>query len=76
MAAHVALRILLGPQLGVDAAGAVLGRRPCPGSGDPHGRPCVSGGAVHFYPSCTHGRALLAFAAVPVAADTTAAGGG
>ncbi|MFD7834760.1 4'-phosphopantetheinyl transferase family protein [Streptomyces sp. NPDC059761] len=69
VAAHVALRMLLGVQLGVDAGEVVLGRRPCPGCGDPHGRPYVSGDAVHFSLSYTRGRALLAFAAVPVGVD-------
>ncbi|GAA0462262.1 4'-phosphopantetheinyl transferase family protein [Streptomyces olivaceiscleroticus] len=72
VAAHVALREVLGGCLGVPAARIALTRLPCPGCGGPHGRPALAGPAgeaVHFSLSHTGGLALLALAARPVGVD-------
>lgn len=68
VAAHVALRLLLGARLGVAPEGVPLTRDPCPSCGGPHGRP-TTGGGVHFSLSHSRGVALLAFADVPVGVD-------
>ncbi|MCM2425578.1 4'-phosphopantetheinyl transferase family protein [Streptomyces sp. RKAG337] len=68
-AAHVGLRLLLGAQLGSAPADVRLVREDCPGCGEPHGRPAVAGGGVHFSLSHSGGFALLAFAATPVGVD-------
>ncbi|CAL9654459.1 hypothetical protein SUDANB145_06722 [Streptomyces sp. enrichment culture] len=72
VAAHGALRRLLGERLGLPPAGVALTRLPCPGCGGPHGRPAVAGpagDALHFSLSHTAGLALLALAARPVGVD-------
>ena len=46
VAAHVALRVLVGARLGVPAADVTFGREPCPLCGGPHGRPTVACGGV------------------------------
>ncbi|MEU6113459.1 4'-phosphopantetheinyl transferase superfamily protein [Streptomyces sp. NPDC047117] len=72
VAAHVALRRVLGGCLGVPAGRVPLTRLPCPGCGGPHGRPAVAGpagAAVHFSLSHTGGLALLGLAARPVGVD-------
>ncbi|WP_320774140.1 4'-phosphopantetheinyl transferase family protein [Streptomyces sp. CRN 30] len=72
VAAHGALRRLLGDRLGVPPAEVELTRLPCPGCGGPHGRPAVAGSAgdaVHFSLSHTAGLALVALAARPVGVD-------
>ncbi|MET7646810.1 4'-phosphopantetheinyl transferase superfamily protein [Streptomyces sp. NPDC005426] len=68
VAAHVALRLLLGARLGVAPDAVPLTREPCPSCGGPHGRP-ATGGGVHFSLSHTRGVALLAFADAPVGVD-------
>ncbi|WP_393054208.1 4'-phosphopantetheinyl transferase family protein [Streptomyces sp. LN549] len=68
VAAHVALRLLLGARLGVAPGAVPLTREPCPSCSGPHGRP-ATGGGVHFSLSHTRGVALLAFADVPVGVD-------
>ncbi|MFD8685605.1 4'-phosphopantetheinyl transferase family protein [Streptomyces sp. NPDC059651] len=68
VAAHVALRLLLGARLGVAPAAVPLTREACPSCGGPHGRP-VTGGGPHFSLSHTPHMALLAFADVPVGVD-------
>ncbi|MER5275028.1 4'-phosphopantetheinyl transferase superfamily protein [Streptomyces sp. NPDC002809] len=68
VAAHVALRLLLGARLGVAPGAVPLTREPCPSCGGPHGRP-ATGGGVHFSLSHTRGVALLALADVPVGVD-------
>lgn len=68
-AAHVGLRLLLGAQLGSAPGDVRLVREDCPGCGEPHGRPAVAGGGVHFSLSHSGGFALLAFAATPVGVD-------
>ncbi|WP_406099466.1 4'-phosphopantetheinyl transferase family protein [Streptomyces sp. NBC_01013] len=68
VAAHVALRLLLGAQLTVAPDAVRLTREPCPSCGGPHGRPATDGG-VHFSLSHSRGVALLAFAEAPVGVD-------
>ncbi|MEE1930237.1 4'-phosphopantetheinyl transferase superfamily protein [Streptomyces sp. TRM 70351] len=70
--AHVALRRLLGRYLDRDPAGIRLQRLPCPGCGQPHGRPAAAGAPLHFSLSHSDGIALLAFAATPVGVDVEA----
>lgn len=67
--AHVGLRLLLGSVLGAEPGDVVLERRPCPGCGEPHGRPAVVGEPVQFSLSHTRRRVLLALAATPVGVD-------
>ncbi|MFC9295345.1 4'-phosphopantetheinyl transferase family protein [Streptomyces sp. NPDC057011] len=69
VAAHAALRLLLGAYLAADPAGITFVREDCPGCGGPHGRPALPGAPVHFSLSHTRGLALLAFADSPVGAD-------
>ncbi|GGM15633.1 hypothetical protein GCM10010129_69820 [Streptomyces fumigatiscleroticus] len=72
VAAHGALRRVLGTYLGLPAASVPLTRLPCPGCGGPHGRPAVAGPAgadLHFSLSHSGGLALLALARVPVGVD-------
>jgi 4'-phosphopantetheinyl transferase len=68
VAAHVALRLLLGALLGTPPDAVRLRREPCPSCGGPHGRPATDGG-VHFSRSHTRRLALLAFADTPVGVD-------
>ncbi|MDB1086129.1 4'-phosphopantetheinyl transferase superfamily protein [Streptomyces sp. ACA25] len=72
LAAHLALRRLLGACLGTAAGAVRLVREACPGCGEPHGRPAVAGGGVHFSLSHSGSLALLALAAVPVGVDVEA----
>lgn len=67
--AHVALRQLLGGYLDRAPAAVELIREPCPGCGGPHGRPAVSGAALHFSLSHSGDLVLLAFADAPVGVD-------
>lgn len=70
--AHAALRRLLGVYLGVPGARVPLIRLPCPGCGEPHGRPVLAGpdGAwLHFSLSHTGPVAMLAVAGAPVGVD-------
>lgn len=69
VAAHVALRMLLGAQLGTAPGAVAFVRETCPTCGGPHGRPAVPEGAPHFSLSHTRGLSLLAFAAATVGAD-------
>jgi 4'-phosphopantetheinyl transferase len=69
VAAHVALRVLLGAQLGTAAGAVRLLREPCPSCGGPHGRPAVEGGGAYFSLSHSGESALIAIAAVPVGID-------
>ncbi|MCX3060901.1 4'-phosphopantetheinyl transferase family protein [Streptomyces beihaiensis] len=70
VAAHVALRGILGERTG-RAPGAVrFVREPCPGCGEPHGRPALADGrGPHFSLSHSGSLALVALAATPVGAD-------
>ncbi|MEU0086991.1 4'-phosphopantetheinyl transferase superfamily protein [Streptomyces sp. NPDC006274] len=70
--AHVALRQLLGGYLDCDPAAVRLGREPCPGCGEPHGRPAVAGAVpvpLHFSLSHAGDAVLLGFADTPVGVD-------
>jgi 4'-phosphopantetheinyl transferase len=70
--AHVALRQLLGGYLECDPAAVRLEREPCPGCGEPHGRPAVAGARpvpLHFSLSHAGDAVLLAFADTPVGVD-------
>jgi 4'-phosphopantetheinyl transferase len=69
LAAHVALRQLLGRYLGLPPRELAIDREPCPGCGGPHGRPRVPGSPVQFSLSRTEGLAVLAFAPGPVGVD-------
>lgn len=71
VAAHVALRILLGDRMGVDPRDVRIVRESCPSCGGPHGRP-ATGGGVHFSLSHSRDVSLLAFAAVPLGVDVQA----
>ncbi|MFE5028834.1 4'-phosphopantetheinyl transferase family protein [Streptomyces sp. NPDC056656] len=68
VAAHVALRMLLGAWLGVEPRDVQMVREPCPSCGGSHGRPAADGG-VHFSLSHSRDLSLLAFATVPVGVD-------
>ncbi|MFD3698881.1 4'-phosphopantetheinyl transferase family protein [Streptomyces sp. NPDC058646] len=72
LAGHVALRLLLGAYLGIPPADVLFRRLPCPLCGQPHGRPVVGGGPVHFSLSHSGGLCLLAFACTPVGVDIEA----
>lgn len=69
--AHIALRRLLGRQLGVAPRDLRFLREPCPGCGAPHGRPAVAmaGPPLHFSLSHSGGLVLIGVAAVPVGVD-------
>lgn len=67
--AHVALRVLLGAQLGLAPHRVTLVREACPLCREAHGRPAVAGGRPHFSLSHSDRLVLLAFAAEPVGAD-------
>ncbi|UBI35998.1 MULTISPECIES: 4'-phosphopantetheinyl transferase family protein [Streptomyces] len=69
VAAHLALRRLLGAYLGVAPEAVELVREPCPCCGAPHGRPAAAGAPLHFNLSHAGDLALLAFADAPVGAD-------
>ncbi|MFB6888369.1 4'-phosphopantetheinyl transferase family protein [Kitasatospora sp. NPDC056327] len=70
LAAHVALRHVLGRHLGTDPAALVFAREPCPDCAGPHGRPRLAGrDAPHFSLSHGGGRVLIGLAAVPVGVD-------
>ncbi|UQX05396.1 4'-phosphopantetheinyl transferase superfamily protein [Streptomyces sp. RerS4] len=76
VAAHVALRVLLGAYLGLAPERVRLVREPCPCCGEPHGRPAVAGAGLHFSLSHSGDLALLAFAASPVGVDVQVTGAG
>ncbi|WP_323181877.1 4'-phosphopantetheinyl transferase superfamily protein [Streptomyces sp. NBC_00424] len=67
--AHVALRRLLGAYLGTTAREVVVERAPCSHCAEPHGRPVLPGGTLHFSLSHCTGISLLAFASAPVGVD-------
>ncbi|MEK2488260.1 4'-phosphopantetheinyl transferase superfamily protein [Kitasatospora purpeofusca] len=76
LAAHVALRHVLGRRLGLAPAELAFGREPCPGCAEPHGRPRLAGGpagdpagAPHFSLSHGGGRVLIGLADAPVGVD-------
>ncbi|QDY75602.1 4'-phosphopantetheinyl transferase family protein [Streptomyces qinzhouensis] len=67
--AHVALRRLLGAYLGMPARDVIVERAPCAHCDEPHGRPVLPGGTLHFSLSHCDGLSLLAFAVTPVGVD-------
>ncbi|WP_380285855.1 4'-phosphopantetheinyl transferase family protein [Kitasatospora purpeofusca] len=72
LAAHVALRGVLGRRLGAAPESLVFVREPCPDCSGPHGRPRLADGgpgAPHFSLSHGGGRVLIGVAAVPVGVD-------
>ncbi|MFF7593350.1 4'-phosphopantetheinyl transferase family protein [Kitasatospora purpeofusca] len=84
LAAHVALRHVLGRRLGLAPSALAFGREPCPGCAEPHGRPRLAGGpdgssagssaggpvgAPHFSLSHGGGRVLIGLAGAPVGVD-------
>lgn len=73
-AAHIALRRLLGSYLGTAPRDVRFFREPCPGCGDPHGRPAVEGPLgtrppLHFSLSHSSGLALVGVAGAPLGVD-------
>ncbi|MFF7637020.1 4'-phosphopantetheinyl transferase family protein [Kitasatospora sp. NPDC008050] len=71
VAAHVALRRLLGAHLRVPPGQVAFARANCPRCGGPHGRPVLAGlhPATHFSLSHSHGLALIGVAGAPVGVD-------
>lgn len=69
LAAHLALRVLLGGYLALPPREVALVRETCPCCGGPHGRPAVAGAPLHFSLSHSGDVAYLAFAGVPVGID-------
>ncbi len=69
VSAHVALRVLLGAELGVPPQAVEFVRETCPTCGGPHGRPAVAGGALHFSLSHSGELALIGTAPVTVGVD-------
>ena len=58
-AAHVALRRLLGRELGRPAHTVEFARLPCPCCGEPHGRPVVPDAPAELHFSLSHGGELI-----------------
>ncbi|MCX5394699.1 4'-phosphopantetheinyl transferase superfamily protein [Streptomyces sp. NBC_00094] len=69
LCAHVGLRRLLGAHLGVAPRGVTMERAPCPCCGEPHGRPVLPDGRLHFSLSHCEGMSLIAVATTPVGVD-------
>ncbi|WP_353945441.1 4'-phosphopantetheinyl transferase superfamily protein [Streptomyces sp. HUAS MG91] len=70
VAAHLALRGILGERLGCAPGAVRFVREPCPECGEPHGRPALADpSGPHFSLSHSGDLALIALAPVPVGAD-------
>ncbi|MFZ3597699.1 4'-phosphopantetheinyl transferase family protein [Streptomyces sp. BH104] len=70
VAAHRALRTVLGERLGRAPEDVRFTRLPCPGCGGPHGRPALADApGLHFSLSHSGDLALVALAPAPVGAD-------
>jgi len=67
--AHAAARLVVGAVTDTSPEKVVWGRHPCPGCGEPHGRPRAEGVGVEFSLSHTPGEVLVAVAEVPVGVD-------
>lgn len=67
--AHAAARLVVGSATDTPPEKVVWGRHPCPGCGEPHGRPRAEGTAIEFSLSHTPGQILVAVADVPVGVD-------
>lgn len=71
LAAHIALRRVLAAYLHCPPQDIEFVREPCPGCGEPHGRPAVAvpDPPLHFSLSHSRNMAMVAVAAAPVGAD-------
>ncbi|MFE6891147.1 4'-phosphopantetheinyl transferase family protein [Streptomyces sp. NPDC057694] len=70
VAAHLALRGVLGERLGCAPGEVRFVREPCPECDEPHGRPAVADAqGLHFSLSHSGDLALIALAPAPVGAD-------
>ena len=71
IAAHVALRRLLGDATGRPPRDLVLIREPCPRCGEPHGRPALADPPRPLHFSLSHGGdlVLIGIAEVPIGVD-------
>ncbi|MEN8655963.1 4'-phosphopantetheinyl transferase superfamily protein [Streptomyces sp. 21So2-11] len=71
LSAHIVLRRILGDYLGLRPRDVRFVREPCPGCGEPHGRPAVADPArpLHFSLSHGSGVALVAVAPATVGVD-------
>lgn len=67
--AHAAARLVVGAVAGSPPEKVVWGRHPCPGCGEPHGRPRAEGAGVEFSLSHTPGQVLVAVADAAVGVD-------
>ena len=75
VAAHTALRVMVGARLGMPARDVRFGREPCPLCGGPHGRPTVAGaGDLHISLSRTEGVAAVALSPAVVGVDLESTG--
>jgi 4'-phosphopantetheinyl transferase len=74
VAAHTALRVLVGARLGLPPHAVRFGREPCPLCGGPHGRPTVVGGGLHVSLSRTAGVAAVALSPAVVGVDVESTG--
>lgn len=72
LCAHVGLRRVLGNHLGIAPKTVPMARAPCPRCGEPHGRPVLPDGHLHFSLSHCEGLSLIAVAADPVGVDVEA----
>ncbi|WP_282698238.1 4'-phosphopantetheinyl transferase superfamily protein [Streptomyces sp. CC208A] len=69
LCAHVGLRRLLGAHLGITPRSVTMKRAPCPCCGEPHGRPVLPDGRLHFSLSHCEGLSLIAVATRPIGVD-------
>ncbi|GAA1510537.1 4'-phosphopantetheinyl transferase family protein [Nocardioides humi] len=67
--AHAAARLVVGAASDTPPEKVVWGRHPCPGCGEPHGRPRAEGAGVEFSLSHTPGQVLVAVADAAVGVD-------
>ena len=67
--AHAAARLVIGQATDMPPEKVVWGRHPCPGCGEPHGRPRAEDADIEFSLSHTPGQVLVAVADVPVGVD-------
>ena len=67
--AHAAARLVVGAASDTSPERVVWGRHPCPGCGEPHGRPRAEGAGIEFSLSHTPGQILVAVADAPVGVD-------
>ncbi|TNM36458.1 4'-phosphopantetheinyl transferase superfamily protein [Nocardioides albidus] len=67
--AHVATRLVVGALSDTPPEKVVWGRHPCPGCGEPHGRPRAERSGIEFSLSHTPGQVLVAVADRPVGVD-------